>query len=88
MPEPGPGQQTAAGERPTHIPDRTCGSGFFGDLASAGHRVEIGERLVEQQEFGPLAEGQGERDAGASAGREFADAGGYPAAGHGELAVP
>lgn len=40
-----------------------------------GERVEVGHRLVEQQQLGPLAEGEGEGDAGALAAREGADTG-------------
>jgi hypothetical protein len=51
----------------------------------AGERVEVGHRLVEQEQFGPLAERQGEGDAGALAAGEGADAG--PAVERGDDAV-
>ncbi len=40
-----------------------------------GQRVEVGHRLVQEQQFGPLAEGEGEGDPGALAAGEGADAG-------------
>ncbi len=36
-------------------------------------RVEVGHRLVQEQQFGPLAQGEGERDPGALAAGEGAD---------------
>ena len=39
---------------------------------AAGQRVEAGHRLVEDQQLGPLGDGQGQRELGPLAARELA----------------